>query len=156
HDACFGKVFAATIRCPSAVCESIQSVASKRNPESSELILGNRLQEKSLIHHFTGEVDLNQIATHKVPESPSPAEPKGLIRCAVGKSRIARRRPPQLGRIAGHLIKRGEAPGGSKVDPYRSMVIGGHSILQTVRALRKLLSNEWAVKESMQTLLSAK
>src|ERR1700741_1866472 len=105
HHPCLGKVFAAPIRCPNAVCEPIQSVASERNPEPSESILGNRLQEKSLIRHFTGEVDLNQIATHKRPETPSPAEPKGLIRCAVGKSRIVRRRPPQLGRTAGHMIK---------------------------------------------------
>src|ERR1700741_3056027 len=86
---CLGKVLAATIRCPNAVCEPIQSVASERNPEPSEAILGNRLQEKSLIRHSAGGVDSNKIPTHKMPDPPSPAEPKRLIRCVVAESRRA-------------------------------------------------------------------
>src|ERR1700747_3323512 len=157
HHPCLGKVLAATIRCPNAVCESIQSVAPERNPEPSESILGNRLQEKSLTHHFAGEVDSNQIATHKMPEPPRPAEPKRLIRCVVGESRIARHRPSQLGRTAGHTTKRGRASVGVKANPYRPMVIRGHSKSFTAcRSLRKFLSDERTVKESMETLLSAK
>src|ERR1700739_4995275 len=93
HHPCLGKVLAATIRCPNAVCESIQSVASERNPEPSESILGNRLQEKSMIRHSAGEVDSHQLSTHKMPEPPSPADPNRLIRCGQGQSRKARHRP---------------------------------------------------------------
>src|ERR1700757_343340 len=126
HHPCLGKVLAAPIRCPNAVCESIQSVASERNPEPSESILGNRLQEESLIRHFAGEGDSNQMATYKIPEPPSPAEPKRLIRCVVGESRKARHRPPQLGRTAGHTTKRGRGSVGVKVIFYRPMALGDH------------------------------
>src|SRR6266436_8475262 len=153
---CLWEVVAATIRCPNAIGQPVQTVAAEGDPYSSLLILGNRLQEVRLVHHFRGKVHANEIVSDKMPKTTFPGEPERLVRCAVGESRC-HLRETTLGFAARDMIKVRFYATTAETDPYRPIVISNHGEIRTLRCFfREFLSDQRGVEESMYTLSVSK
>src|SRR5262245_29599818 len=126
HYACLRKILTTAIGCPDAIGQAVQAVTSERHPHSSAAILRDCLEECGLIAHLPGHVNSNPHDLDQTPQTVCSADPESLVRTTVCECHESALRSARLNDLA---VRDTEQLGAICAcgDPYRTVVIGGHS-----------------------------